>query len=1182
MSVLRQGSSYIQRRLTKLYTDTKTSYESVSNASRPNDDPELVTLNRDFRTQKDRLLAWGLDWSDASAAQPNDIDDALAEAGFSDVVASVMSSIQNLLNQAEKLQQPHIPTSPDGLGGKAAGGGGYASGPTPGVVKTTWTNEEFAKSKTLLEQLTSHIDTLYDLSRSRRDMSLSMSNSPQQQKKHHFPPPTCTGRPEKPPKEPYYSPPSNLKRKPLTPSHRGIESMKQQTSAKSVSDMSKPNPYMNMHVNMDMSARSPHQIIQPPLKDAFASTKAYYLDRSALHLSKDRASHMTNPPPYEAVAASADSRAIGSIETSCVPALAAYTKLPTVPVLVEFLPILMEMQNSLPFPQKERLDHIGKTLDRLIDNSRVSHLGLLRFVGYYVDMTYSRYAFVYQIPLDVGPLLRQPSNNIQPRPLISFLNTGEERQESPIPNLETRFSLAYNLVLAVLHLRSQNLVHANINSNNIMIFPRVHISNAGSTGSPASDLRRPYLTSLAHFDGNTKNTSPEPLSSSMYRHPDDRRILSEQSAWAYDLYSLGLVLLEIGLWTPVGRLWKMKYDNTIFKSRIENVYVKKLAAKCGGAYLQVVQLCLDAPNFHLSTEPMADLGLRIPQTFHYPWHDPNRSNDWDTFSKNFVYTITKILWRCCGLDVFSPPPTTDLEESLPPPLSLDVNSPVPEIHPGEFGQQTIEPTVPFDLPDELGAYAGVIRTNENDSGGDKRSKKRTLRKWTNVDIPDEHLQKWNKSTMPKLSKLLQKILRDSSESCSVTLMVAGETPETAKTTICITCTSIRRVRAALKKYFDYDQENWNLIVIRGDIKRSKVPRRRRRKHKTDPEPDMLGPTPANPNYQMKPVCGASIGAFRHDEHLPPVSYGGAILVDGMPFGMTVHHMLDSPCEDDEDEDEETDYPPRSAGNYNLGAEMSTLDASYSWCGESLPETSYPFEISDDDDDDGQSIALSVDDLDDHWLSDGYSTDDADEYDDEWDDDAASIGDTAGVEPDEEPQIIVTQPAIDDVEENFFPCPEDKDDDHLTSHSLGYVHASSGVRRWTRDGIKHEVDWALIGINPNRMDAQNIVALGPEAAPQGMASQNSRSFRRHAAGGTNFRNLNRVASLDELGGLQVQCRGRTSGLQSGRINKAMTLVKMHGRQSFSTSYSVDGNFGGKTTRFQNRVSHLQRILTTLSL
>ncbi|KAK2743025.1 hypothetical protein FQN57_004981 [Myotisia sp. PD_48] len=1135
MSLLRHGSSFLQRRLTKLYTDTKSSCESITAESRPNNDPELVSLNLHFRTQKDRLLAWGLDWSDASAAQPNDIDEALAEAGFSDVVASVMSSIQKLLNEAERLQHPNSAKSPDSLGSKAATGGHYVSPGAAGGVKTVWTNEEIARSKVLLEELTSHIDTLYDLSESRRDMTMNMSSA------NASPLPQSKGSPH------LIYPDSSLKRS----RQRTLKQPKFSSDKTTYTDQPVQNPTSHK-IGMELGL----------------SRKEFYLDRAAIKLSKDAIPNMACPPPYEAVAASSSSRATGYINSSAISSkLTRNLQGDSIPILVEFLPIMMEAQNSLALPRRHRLEFISQTLDRLIENSRVSHLGLLRFVGYYVDMTYSCYAFVYQIPTDEFPLMQQPSSTTQPRTLVSLLHTGEDRQEIPVPNLEDRFSLAYSLVLAALHLRSQNLVHGNINSNNVIIFPGVHVSNTGSMSSPSSDFRRPYLSSLATFDGEDKNTSPEPLSSSIYRHPDDRRTHSDQSGWAYDLYSLGLVLLEVGLWTPIRRLWKIKYDNAMFKSRIENVYVKKLAAKCGGTYQQVVQLCLDAPNFHLSPEPMTDLCLRIPQTYHYPWHDPTKSNDWDTFSKDFLYTIGKILWRCCGLDIVSPPPATDLEESLPPPLSLEMElSSIHEIDATDFGRNVVEPTVSIDPPDEANTFSGVTKFPEKLDSSEKQAKKRTLKKWANIEIPNEHLQVWNKSMMPKLSKLLQKILKESPESCSANLIIAGETAETAKPTICVTCTNIRKVRAALKKYFEYDRENWDLIVIRGDIKRSKVPRRRRRKTKTSKEPIPTEPaaTQLNSNYQRRPVCGASIGAFRYDEHLPPVSYGGAILVDDVPYGLTVHHMLDAPCDDDEnvqdDYDAEGDYPPRSSGNRTMNQQMSNLDAAYSWCEEGPPESHYAYEISDGDDDDAQSIAHSLDDTyEDHWLSDGYSTD-GDDYGalDDDDDDTASIGDTMGVEPGEEPRVIVTQPAIDDVDENFFPSLEDRDDEHLASHSLGYVHASSGVRRWTRDGIKHEVDWALIKIDLERMEAQNIVPLAPEQPTQTGTCYHRND--RNTTGTLMFKPLTKVAKLDDLGGSQVQCCGRTSGFQSGRISKAMTLVKMHGRQSFSTSFSVDGKFG----------------------
>lgn len=1103
MSVLHHGGSYLQRRLTKMYTDTKTSCESVTTASKAVDDPELVALHRSFRTQRDRLLAWGLDWSDASAAQPNDIDESLTQAGFSDVVASVMSSIQELLNEAERLQHAGASDLPPK--------GSRADAPSKDVlstlpVKTHWTDEDIARSKTLLGDLTACIDTLYDLSRSRRNMTSSQSAMK-----------------------------SRTRRSPTTP--QPVKS------------------------GDDFYARSfsgkAYEAGEKQFSKSFASNN-FFIDRSALQLSGS--SHDNNPPPYEMVSASTNSRAVGRLRTSASPFLAG-SKESTVSILVEYAPMMLETQNSVPIPGNQRLEQVHGTLDQLIQNARVSHLGFLRFLGYYIDMPNSRYAFIYQMPVDYFPFLRNPAdllNELKPKPLVSLLQAGEDYQ---VPNLETRFRLAYDLLMTVLHLRSQNTVHGHINSGNILILPGLTSSKNDEVGL-TENLRRPYLTSFSQFSGN--GPSPEPLSSSMYRHPDDKKSMEDEAGWAYDLYSLGLVLLEIGLWTPISRLWKMKYTNSMFKQRIENVYLQKLGPKCGSAYLHVVQLCLDAPNFHLSTQPFDDLNIRVPQVYHYPVLDLSAPDGIFSFSMNFLYTLCKIAWSCCSIDIFSAPAAEELDDCLPLALvpeseTVARKAPVrlmPEKRPG------LPPKLPpREHPVLPLSEMKVLR--EKMGLDDNRPKKRTFQKLTNVEIPQEHLNQWNFQMLPRLRKLLEKILKDSSESCSVTLMMAGETIEDSKTTICVTCASAKKVRAALKKYFVLNDDAWDLIVLRGDIQRSKVPRKKRRRPaKARPgreEAPAFTQQDINPCYQERPLCGASIGAFRNEEHLPPVSYGGAILVDGMPYGMTVHHMLEAPSDGEGDDEEEAesevaDAPLRSSGPWTGNPMHSNPDLMYTWCDEDPSELNLEFQISDDEDADDISLSEGLEEgYDDYLLSD-YSSDE--EGGDE-DEDAASIGDTAGIEPGEEPRLFVTQPAIDDVHEAFFPCPEDRDDEHLASHALGYIHASSGVRRWTRRGIKHEIDWALIRINDGRTDARNIV-FDKSAPPR--PSQ----IRRRGGGDQGEPiYLNDVARMEDLGGLKVHCCGRTSGLQTGQISRAMTLVKLHGRQSFSTSFCVDGNFGGKS-------------------
>ncbi|KAJ5933610.1 hypothetical protein N7454_005939 [Penicillium verhagenii] len=1086
MSVMRHGGGggFLQRRLTKLYTDTKTSCESVTTASKALDDPELIALHQSFQKQRDRLLAWGLDWSDDSAAQPNDIDESLTAAGFSDVVESVMSSIQDQLNEAERVQHLDPPMRPSKDRKIDPSKEALGSGP----LKTQWTDDDISRSQTILSDLTACIDTLYDLSRSRRTMASSMSSSKRR------------ARPL--PASPYDSPHgsySESKEKVQSPK----QSSEQYTLSPSTMQRDFGAPFISSH----------HLIIQ----------------RSALQLYGGADDN--NPPPYEPVAASSNSRAVGRLNTSASLALQRSTKESHVSVLVEFLPIMVDSQRN---SKNSRLEKLQQSLEQLLQNAKVSHLGLLRFLGYCIDEPHARYAFLYQMPVDYFPFLRNPSDllkELKPMPLVSLLPSpsAEDYREKRMPNLETRFRLAYDLLMSALHLRTQNAVHGNINSSNIIFFPGRTDANNDESGL-APDLRRPYLTSPARFSGD--GPTPEPLSTAMYRHPEDKRNVDDDGAWAYDLYSLGLILLEIGLWAPIGRLWKTKYDRTWFKHRVEDLYVKKLGAKCGGAYLQAVQLCLDAPNFHLSTQPMTDLSLRVPQIYHYPVLDLSDPDGTFSFSMNFMYTICKILWSCCRIDIFSAPSAEELDDYLPLAL-VPTPEPTPE-NEQVAAYMSARETSLLDkkLPTIPGGEWGTV-TQEKSL--EKPAKKRTVKRLPNIDIPDEHLQEWNFQMMPKLSRLLQKILKESNESCGATLMMTGESAENARTTICVTCASVKKVRSALKKHFQIGRDDWDLIVLRGDIERSKVPRNKRRKP-AKTRPNGSNETPfrqreLNPCYQQRPLCGASIGAFQNEEHLPPVSYGGAVLVDGLPYGLTVHHMLEAPSDDEGYENDDQDGPARSAGNWPRDTPTTPqTDLMYTHPDSDRSGVNLDLEISDFEDDDDASTSQGPDGgHDEYWLSEDESSDDESIDPDNDDDDAASIGDTTGIDP------------------GFFSIPEDRDDEHLASHSLGYIHASSGVRRWMWKGIKHEIDWALIKVDDARMDPRNIIIDNTTSSP-GRLAQRPPIF------------LNQVARMEELGGLQVLCCGRTSGLQSGLISKAMTLVKLHGRHSFSTSFSVNGNFG----------------------
>lgn len=52
----------------------------------------------------------------------------------------------------------------------------------------------------------------------------------------------------------------------------------------------------------------------------------------------------------------------------------------------------------------------------------------------------------------------------------------------------------------------------------------------------------------------------------------------------------------------------------------------------------------------------------------------------------------------------------------------------------------------------------------------------------------------------------------------------------------------------------------------------------------------------------------------------------------------------------------------------------------------------------------------------------------------------------------------------------------------------------------------------------------------------------------------------IKTSSELACAKVHCLGRTSGLAGGVISSTMELVKIHGRSTFSASWTVDGSFG----------------------
>ena len=80
----------------------------------------------------------------------------------------------------------------------------------------------------------------------------------------------------------------------------------------------------------------------------------------------------------------------------------------------------------------------------------------------------------------------------------------------------------------------------------------------------------------------------------MYSHPDTHAELTTKQQYRpeYDIYSLGLVLLEIGLWRTIDTIWKQSPADAAFRVLMRTEYCDRLLGKMGEVYWRVVQRCL--------------------------------------------------------------------------------------------------------------------------------------------------------------------------------------------------------------------------------------------------------------------------------------------------------------------------------------------------------------------------------------------------------------------------------------------------------------------------------------------------------------------------------------------------------------------------------------------------------------
>lgn len=316
------------------------------------------------------------------------------------------------------------------------------------------------------------------------------------------------------------------------------------------------------------------------------------------------------------------------------------------------LPVLVEWRNGFKSTssiegRRYRLDQLVCALSQMSASPPMtpSHeagltetisFGVLECLGWLmIDLDYSRIGLVFRLP---------DQQTYRPISLYEMIRR-DRRARHPGPALGTRFSIAFRLVKRVASMIVVGWLHKSMRSHNVLLFkqsvsePR-HSSIITSNG--AEDTKRQpchqdsedlYLTGFSYArpgDLNDADLSTLPSYNpafSLYRpprsmlqihspdanSPPNNQPLTSHPGATLDIYGLGIILLEIGLWKTISEIYedcrkaKLRSRNATFPSIVSETCPDSSAS---GLTLKEFQ---ESPNMLLLM--VESLGPRVGITY---------------------------------------------------------------------------------------------------------------------------------------------------------------------------------------------------------------------------------------------------------------------------------------------------------------------------------------------------------------------------------------------------------------------------------------------------------------------------------------------------------------------------------------------------------------------------------------
>jgi serine/threonine protein kinase len=205
--------------------------------------------------------------------------------------------------------------------------------------------------------------------------------------------------------------------------------------------------------------------------------------------------------------------------------------------------------------------------------------GSLRCKGIFHDPSSAALGVVYGIPC----------SERQPVTLHKLLSAGKTHR----PPLELRFRLAFDICECIYMFHKVGWLHRNLHSMNVLFFPPKEAENVEWARDPRifgfAGSRENRLDSFSYGPSDDFRLR-------QYQHPE-YLIHHERYREEFDYYSVGMILLEIGLWNTLCTITKSDrfqgLSNEQFRREIIARMIPELRIAMGTRFMEATRACLE-------------------------------------------------------------------------------------------------------------------------------------------------------------------------------------------------------------------------------------------------------------------------------------------------------------------------------------------------------------------------------------------------------------------------------------------------------------------------------------------------------------------------------------------------------------------------------------------------------------